>query len=295
MSGLPQGSRAFVSFVRGYKEHQCRFIFRFKELSLGRLAAAFALLRLPRMPETKRCDPAPHFAPSAVLPDDVPYKDRAREKQRLARRAEDATAADAAAAERSQQPPQPRADARCAPEPEPVVKPTALKRRMVRACIPLLLGSLVDRADLRSAALRRPAPRLQEQQRADDDDMDTEWKLLKKLKKGQISEHEYNVAVGLSDSDDSADAGGEAPRGGAGSTRGPGSGGGGGRKASRGRGGASGGAGQLSHARPQPQQPPREREERDRDERKSKPRHARFGGRGAGRGGGRSGRGKMRR
>jgi ATP-dependent RNA helicase DDX55/SPB4 len=35
---MEKGVRAFVSYVRGYKEHHCRFIFRFKEIQLARLA-----------------------------------------------------------------------------------------------------------------------------------------------------------------------------------------------------------------------------------------------------------------
>lgn len=34
-----------------YKEHQCRFIFRFSLLDIGALARAFGLLKLPKMPE----------------------------------------------------------------------------------------------------------------------------------------------------------------------------------------------------------------------------------------------------
>jgi ATP-dependent RNA helicase DDX55/SPB4 len=174
-----QGSRAFVSFVRGYKEHQCRFIFRFKELSLARLASTFALLRMPRMPETKRLGAtAPYFTPSDVAPDDVPYKDRAREKLRLQRRVDDAAAAAAERAARGPDRPRPAPEAGgapAAPEPE-AARPTAHKRR-------------------------------QEQTRADDDDLDSEYRLLKKLKRGAISEHQFNVAVGLSDSEGDGDDG----------------------------------------------------------------------------------------
>ncbi len=51
---------------------QCRFIFRAPDLDLGRLATAFALLRLPRMPELPGggADLA-HFAPSSVDPGTV--------------------------------------------------------------------------------------------------------------------------------------------------------------------------------------------------------------------------------
>ncbi len=123
-----------MSFVRGYKEHQCRFIFRFKELHLGRLARAFGLLRLPRMPETKRGDSSGIFSASAVSPDDVPYKDRAREKQRQARRAQDEADAAAARAQAAMQA-QAAQPKRPAAEPEAAPKPTAQKRRLVRkAC-----------------------------------------------------------------------------------------------------------------------------------------------------------------
>ena len=50
---------------------QCRFIFRAEELDLGRLATAFALLRLPRMPELRSLGDLPNFTPSLVDPNTV--------------------------------------------------------------------------------------------------------------------------------------------------------------------------------------------------------------------------------
>ncbi len=51
---------------------QCRFIFRAAGLDLGRLATAFALLRLPRMPELPGAgQQLPHFSPSPVDPGTV--------------------------------------------------------------------------------------------------------------------------------------------------------------------------------------------------------------------------------
>ncbi len=50
---LEKGSRAFISFVRAYKEHRCQYIFRLKELDLLAVAETFALLKLPRIPELK--------------------------------------------------------------------------------------------------------------------------------------------------------------------------------------------------------------------------------------------------
>ena len=82
---MEKGTRAFVSYIRGYKEHHCRFIFRHKELELAKLARAMGLLRLPRMKEIRKAPKATlrGFVESSANPDDVPYADRAREKQRV--------------------------------------------------------------------------------------------------------------------------------------------------------------------------------------------------------------------
>ncbi|XP_074287180.1 LOW QUALITY PROTEIN: DEAD-box ATP-dependent RNA helicase 18-like [Silene latifolia] len=45
-----KGLKAFVSFIRAYKEHQCSFISRWKELEIRKLATGFGLLQLPSLP-----------------------------------------------------------------------------------------------------------------------------------------------------------------------------------------------------------------------------------------------------
>ncbi|CAI5498547.1 unnamed protein product [Closterium sp. Naga37s-1] len=50
---VEKGVRAFVSFVRGYKEHHCNYIFRFQELEMGAVAMSYGVLKIPRMPETR--------------------------------------------------------------------------------------------------------------------------------------------------------------------------------------------------------------------------------------------------
>lgn len=50
---------------------QCSFIFRAQELDLGRLATAFALLRLPGMPELAHQRTLPTFTPSSVDPNTI--------------------------------------------------------------------------------------------------------------------------------------------------------------------------------------------------------------------------------
>lgn len=69
---LEKGIRAFVSYVRGYKEHHCKYIFRLQDLDLGKLAYACALLQLPRMPEIRRLGgKAQGFVPAEVNPNTV--------------------------------------------------------------------------------------------------------------------------------------------------------------------------------------------------------------------------------
>lgn len=48
-----KGMRAFVSHVRAYTKHECSAILRLKDLDLGKMATAYGLLQLPRMPELK--------------------------------------------------------------------------------------------------------------------------------------------------------------------------------------------------------------------------------------------------
>eukprot|EP00123_Amoebidium_parasiticum_P010409 comp20086_c0_seq1/m.24735 comp20086_c0_seq1/g.24735 ORF comp20086_c0_seq1/g.24735 comp20086_c0_seq1/m.24735 type:complete len:160 (-) comp20086_c0_seq1:441-920(-) len=55
---------------------------------MGQLATAFALLTLPKMPELKNLQVA--LPPCPIDPNSIPYKDKAREKQRQERLAKEA-------------------------------------------------------------------------------------------------------------------------------------------------------------------------------------------------------------
>ncbi|CAI5469762.1 unnamed protein product [Closterium sp. Yama58-4] len=81
---VEKGVRAFVSFVRGYKEHHCNYIFRFQELEMGAVAMSYGVLKIPRMPETRHHPRLfDGFEPDKTV--DVAtlkYKDKNREKQR---------------------------------------------------------------------------------------------------------------------------------------------------------------------------------------------------------------------
>jgi ATP-dependent RNA helicase DDX55/SPB4 len=79
---LEKGTRAFVSFVRSYKEHQCQFIFRFDQLDLASVARAFVLLQLPKMKEITMKKVEASFVKSEVDITQIRFKDKHREKKR---------------------------------------------------------------------------------------------------------------------------------------------------------------------------------------------------------------------
>lgn len=75
-----KGMKAFVSCVQAYAKHECSLIFRIKDLDFAALARGFALLRLPKMPEL-RGKTFPDFTEIKDT-DAIRFKDKNREKQR---------------------------------------------------------------------------------------------------------------------------------------------------------------------------------------------------------------------
>lgn len=73
--------QAFTSYVRGYHEHTCSFIFKYKDLHFGHLAHCFCMAHLPIMPDLKK-KPAEGFQPVAIKHWQIPYRDRNKEKVR---------------------------------------------------------------------------------------------------------------------------------------------------------------------------------------------------------------------
>ncbi|KAJ8245048.1 hypothetical protein GJAV_G00276180 [Gymnothorax javanicus] len=76
-----KGMRAFVSYVQGYAKHECSLIFRVKDLDFAALARGFALLRLPKMPEL-RGRTFSDFVEETVDTNSIRFKDKNRERQR---------------------------------------------------------------------------------------------------------------------------------------------------------------------------------------------------------------------
>ncbi|GBG33931.1 ATP-dependent RNA helicase DDX55 [Hondaea fermentalgiana] len=116
---LERGTRAFMAFVRSYREHKCNFIFRMRELNLQKVAEAFVLLRLPSMKEFRESKGLKGFpeTPASVVAA-IPYKDKVRERQRQAKYKKiQATAAETAQARKEAAIQQKKAAAKKAKEP----------------------------------------------------------------------------------------------------------------------------------------------------------------------------------
>ena len=167
---MEKGVRAFVSYVRGYKEHHCRYIFRLKELHLAKLANAMGLLRLPKMKEIRKAakNTLEGFEECTDIDiDDIPYLDHQREKQRKMQLEKERAQKEGRGEEEEE-------DARkkkenCCTEKKKEKKPekklTAHKRRQIET-------------------------------REELDELDDDYRALKKWKKGKISEEEFEFELG---------------------------------------------------------------------------------------------------
>ena len=83
---LESGSTAFMAFLRSYKEHVCNFIFNMDKLDLGACARAYALLRLPKIPETRgKMGASIKFESTYIDTSTIPYKHKDKEKARQVR------------------------------------------------------------------------------------------------------------------------------------------------------------------------------------------------------------------
>ncbi|XP_054468289.1 ATP-dependent RNA helicase DDX55 [Anoplopoma fimbria] len=159
-----RGMRAFVSFVQAYAKHECSLIFRIKDLNFATLARGFALLRMPKMPELKG-KTVPGFTRMALDTDTIRYKDKNREKQRQKMLAE--------LKEK---------------EKTPFVKKNFIKNKAWSK-----QKTKKERKKKRSAKRKH-----EEGSDVEDEDMKellNDHRILKRLKKGQISEEDFEKQI----------------------------------------------------------------------------------------------------
>ena len=87
-----KSTRAFVSHMRAYKEHQLNYIFRFAQLDFPDLAKAFCLVQAPKVKELKGRSVHWEGMVDKDIVDRIPYLDKAREKSRKEKEAKEKAA-----------------------------------------------------------------------------------------------------------------------------------------------------------------------------------------------------------
>lgn len=159
---MEKGLRAFVSYIRAYKEHHCSYIFRWRELEIGKLGMGYGLLQLPAMPELKHHNLSTDgFIPlKDINLDEIKYKDKSREKQRKKNLQAKKVAEEQLKVQK--------------PKAASTTTATVMRKKTARQ--------------------RRAAQSVE-----DDDEMAQEYRLLKKLKRGAINESEFAKLTGTED------------------------------------------------------------------------------------------------
>jgi ATP-dependent RNA helicase DDX55/SPB4 len=79
-----KGAKAFVSHIRAYSKHECNLILRVKDLDLGKVATNYGLLQLPKMPEMKDCFKDTFVGPQKEINvNKLTYKDKQKQQAYL--------------------------------------------------------------------------------------------------------------------------------------------------------------------------------------------------------------------
>ncbi|XP_043190907.1 ATP-dependent RNA helicase DDX55-like isoform X1 [Amphibalanus amphitrite] len=167
-----RATRAFVSFVQAYAKHECRLIFSVKELPLGEIATAMGLLQLPRMPELRTAE-VTNFTPADVDLNSVPYKNPEREAARQAKLA--------AYRETGAWPGAKPAKAK--PWSESKAKRQEQKQKKQK------------RKEVKEE--KKKKKRNREVDQDEWDELASEARALKKLKKGKMSKRQFDASIGM--------------------------------------------------------------------------------------------------
>lgn len=178
-SVMDRANRAFVSFVQSYAKHECSVILRIKDLDLGGLATAYGLLKMPKMPEINRFK-IRNFEAEKLDLNSVGYVDKAREESRQGKLEE--------------------------------YRKTGVwpgfenKRKLDSQSWSQKKDVLDKRRDKKARRAEKWAEKEQEKEgeqgeqeveEQDDDDLKADYKMMKRLKKGKISQDIFDKAFDL--------------------------------------------------------------------------------------------------
>ncbi|KAM7532624.1 hypothetical protein Aperf_G00000131259 [Anoplocephala perfoliata] len=171
--------KAFVSFVQFYQKHDCRLLFRIKDLDLGALANAYGLLRMPQMPELKDV-PISSFIAADVDLTRIKYKEKSIAKQRELKRK----------AMEENPPPRFKKSSAWSKTKEKRAKRAARKQKKQLRRERLAAEATNGEKVTSKAGRKRPASAMDAEDAIDDDDADSiaeEYKKIKKLKSRKVT------------------------------------------------------------------------------------------------------------
>ncbi|KAH9063359.1 DEAD-domain-containing protein [Lactarius vividus] len=181
--------KAFVSFIRAYSKHEASYIFRLKSLDLSGVAESYGLLRLPRMPELKDVETS-CWHDADIEWDTYPYADKAQEMKRLKSKAQQPHDSKPSSINKKDYIPWSRQLAK--KDAKEKRRAQKAKKRASTASVHLCQeGSVLKRTRADS-----------EEKKVDSAEFEDDWALLaeeerlaKKLKKGKISQAEFDTAT----------------------------------------------------------------------------------------------------
>jgi len=167
---MDRANRAFVSFIQSYAKHECYVILRIKDLDLGGLASSYGLLKMPKMPEIRRASII-NFEDEKMDLNEVAYVDKAREKDRQVKLA--------TYRETGQWP--------------------GLENRKKETQAWSKNQEVLDKRKAKKLKLfeKRKAAEVVAEDSDEEDDFQEDYKMMKKLKKGKISQDEFDDAFDM--------------------------------------------------------------------------------------------------
>jgi len=170
---LDRATRAFVSFVQSYAKHECNLILRLKDLDLGGIASSYGLLKLPKMPEIRRSR-IENFEEATVDLNSIAYRDAGKEAGR---------------------------QEKLAVYRETGQWPGAREKKKDSVAWSQKLEVLNKRREkkLRKLEKRKASENssVVEEESDEEDDFMADYKKMKKLKKGKLSQSEFDKAIDL--------------------------------------------------------------------------------------------------
>jgi ATP-dependent RNA helicase DDX55/SPB4 len=177
---LDAAEQGFLSYLRAYKEHRCSYLLPFASLDIGSVARSFSLLRLPRFQEFKKHRARLDFVPNRTIPiREIAYRDKSRERHRQHLIAE--------AVENQKE----RREALKA-------KSKKMSNRAKKRKTQALLG--ID-AMVTGKTKRKNGKKDEDgnsHANSDLDELNEEARLIKKVRRGKLSQHEFDKEAGYS-------------------------------------------------------------------------------------------------